>query len=316
MNFLLQETIDELINLDISVSKPLMKLNYFGRLTKNEELIQFTEQELNGYKNYDESVPEYRKAIGKLIVTMQAGYNSHVKEIPISMLEKKLADRLQYLEVREGISGVEMLAQQLKGNEDRSKEFGTELPMEMLPFIQPAVSRLYRTDARIVATSGKIVGNGMILIELPNRIRTLLLDFVMKIGEQFGYNIEIETFNNQNNNQTINNYMATTINNNGDGNVINSGDSNTINATISISKGNLAELQNELGKLGIEQADVNSLTEIVQREQPNDNKELGTESKSWIMNILEKSLNGVGKIATGVSAHLLSGLIKGYYGLE
>ena len=37
---------------------------------------------------------------------------------------------------------------------------------------------------------------------------------------------------------------------------------------------------------------------------------------NWILNISKKALNGVGKIATGVSSNLLATLIKGYYGIE
>ena len=45
--FLLQEVIDDLVNTEKSLSSPLMKLNYFGRLVKNQELIDYTQNELN-----------------------------------------------------------------------------------------------------------------------------------------------------------------------------------------------------------------------------------------------------------------------------
>ena len=75
--FLLQEVIDDLVNTDKSLSAALIKLNYFGRLIKNQELIDYTQNELNGYKNSKESVPDYRKAIGTLYIDMQAYYNRH-----------------------------------------------------------------------------------------------------------------------------------------------------------------------------------------------------------------------------------------------
>jgi hypothetical protein len=39
-----------------------MKLNYFGRLIKNDELIRFTNNELNDYKNVETELPDFRKA--------------------------------------------------------------------------------------------------------------------------------------------------------------------------------------------------------------------------------------------------------------
>ena len=43
--FPLQEVIDDLVNTDKSLTSALMKLNYFGRLIKNDELIHYTNNE-------------------------------------------------------------------------------------------------------------------------------------------------------------------------------------------------------------------------------------------------------------------------------
>ena len=69
--FLLQEVIDDLVNTDKSLSAPLMKLNYFGKLVKNQELVEYTTSELNGYKEQEENVPPYRRTIGALCIDMQ-----------------------------------------------------------------------------------------------------------------------------------------------------------------------------------------------------------------------------------------------------
>ena len=60
--FLLQQVIDDLVNTDKSLSAPLIKLNYFSRLIKNQELIDYTQNELNGYKE-KEAIPAYRKTL-------------------------------------------------------------------------------------------------------------------------------------------------------------------------------------------------------------------------------------------------------------
>jgi hypothetical protein len=140
----------------------------------------------------------------------------------------------------------------------------------------------------------------------------------MSIGENFGYNIEIETFNkkSESNNQTIIHQMSTTINTSGDGNVINTGNQNQIESNVTLYKGDLARLRKELSQQGIDEADITEITEIVESEKPNEeNGRLGEKSNSWISKVINKSLNGIGKIATGISSNLLAALIKQYYGM-
>ena len=315
--FLLQEIIDDLVNTDKSLSASLIKLNYFGRLIKNQELIDYTKNELNGYRNGIENIPDYRKTIGTLHIDMQAYLNRHSGQLPVAMIEEPYRNSLQYLYIREGIAAIERLARESE-NGDSERQITTPLPMEMLHVLQEPARKLYKSDVRIDVVGAQLVGNSSIVVEIPNAIRTKLLDFVMLIGETFGYDIQIESFNKKAevNNQTIINQMNTTINNSGDGNVINTGDDNQIKNSVTVYKGNTDRLQNELRKQGIEENDINEITEIVKNEEPNKEEErLGEKANSWISKIINKSLNGVGKIASGISANLLATLVKQYYGL-
>jgi hypothetical protein len=312
-NFLLQEVIDELINTDKSLQGPLMKLNYFGRLTKNQEFINFTTNEMKGYE-VKIKVPEYRKTIAKLLVTAQSYYvDSQEVEIPISAI-KEMRENFTYLDVRDGIATVEKMARDMveKGN----KEFYKPMPLELLNLIQPILRQLYPANPPLNPTSSRLIGNGNIFLDIPSSIRTTLLELVMTVADEFGYDVEINEFNTTKINNTINNYMSTHITNTGDGNVINTGNENKISNSNSIQKGDLESLKKELTKQGIDSEDINNLTEILQSESPNEDKTLGENAMDWILNISKKALNGVGKIATGVSSNLLATLIKGYYGIN
>jgi len=316
--FILQEVINDLIDTDKSLTAPLMKLNYFGRLTNNEALIQFTQNELNGYKGEEGDIPDYRKSLAKLTVSTQAHVHRHDVELPISMLDEPFREALKYISIREGIGTIEKMALGFDGSSDK-KEIGRPVPMEMLPYIQPSVRKLYKSDARIDAIGAKVTGNGYIVISILSNVRERLLAFVMEMAKEFGYDIAIDSFNKQQekNNQTIIHQMNTTINNTGDGNVVNTGDNATVHASISISKGDIQSLKDQLLKYGIEEADVQELTEIVQAEQPNtENNTLGEKSNNWILKIAGKALSGVGKIATGISSNILATLLKQYYGMD
>lgn len=315
--FLLQEVIDDLVNTEKSLSAPLMKLNYFGRLVKNQELIDYTQNELNGYRD-QENIPDYRRTIGTLFIDMQMYIHRHSGQLPVSILEEPYRDALKYVYVREGIAAIEKLARESESG-DSDGQIMTQLPMEMLHILQAPARKLYKSDARVDVIGARLAGNASIVVEIPNAIRTRLLEFAMSIAEMFGHDIEIESFNKkaETNNQTIIHQMNTTINNSGDGNVINTGNQNQIDNNVTLYKGDIERLQRELAEQGIEENDITEISQIVQEEQPDlENGRLGEKSNGWISKIINKSLNGIGKIATGVSANLLATLVKQYYGME
>jgi hypothetical protein len=315
-NFVLQEVIDDLVKADTSLVSPLMKLNYFARLIKNEELIEYTNLEINGYQHDHGSYPAYRKGIATLNVKIQAYQTFHFKEVPITMLDAPYNKLLRYSEISEGIGVLEQLA--IKYQDKDANELAKPIPMEMLPYIQPAVSKLYKSDVKLTVVAARISTNPNIVVQIINTVRARLLAFTMEMGETFGYNIEISSFKKDQaiNNQTINNFMKTEINNTGDGNVTNTGNNSQVNATINITKGDLKKLNETLIENGIEDADIEELNTIVQTETPDfENKKLGEKANGWILNIIGKTLSGIGKIGTGVSANLLATLIKHYYGI-
>jgi hypothetical protein len=315
-SFPLQEVIDDLVDTNKSISAPLIKLNYFGKLIKNSELIEYTKSELNGYLKKEE-VPSYRKTLAILYITIQGFSSDEELQLPISMLDEELRNAFEFFCVQNGIATIEKVAKETE-NDSSGKQLMRPLPMEMLPFLREPARKLYKSNFAINIVRARLAASSNIIFEIPNAIRTKLLDFVMSIADTFGYDIEIESFNKKSNinNQTINYQMNTTINNSGDANIINTGNENQIESNAIIYKGDLIRLQSELRGQGIDEADVNEISEIVSNEEPNKNdNRLGEKSNAWISKIINKSLNGIGKIATGISANLLAGLIKHYYGM-
>lgn len=315
--FLLQEVIDDLVNTDKSLSSPLMKLNYFAKLIKNQELIDYTQNELTGYRDR-EKVPDYRKTLSTIYVDLQAYIHKHPNNpLPISMIDKEYQETFRYVYIKQGIASIEQLTKD-STDENASEQMYMPLPMEMLSLLDKPAKLLYKSDARIDVIGARLGFGRNIIIEIPNAIRTRLLDFVMSIAENFGYNIEIETFNkkSESNNQTIIHQMNTTINNSGDGNLINTGNENKIDSNVTLYKGDIARLQKELRNQGIDEEDIKEISEIIVSEEPNKEKAiLGQKSNGWISKVVNKSLNGIGKIATGISSNLLASLIRQYYGM-
>lgn len=111
--------------------------------------------------------------------------------------------------------------------------------------------------------------------------------------------------------------MNNIINNTGDGNIINTGNENKIENNTTLYKGDLSRIQSEFEKQGIDKEDIQEVSKIIAEEQLNtEANSLGEKSNGWISKIINKSLNGVGKVASGIFANVLATIIKQYYGLD
>lgn len=187
--------------------------------------------------------------------------------------------------------------------------------MEYLHYFQPSVEKLYKPPfykAKIIGAT--MTCNEVFILGISNNIRMILMDFITNIAEQFGYDIEIKTFNEKpENNKIIIEQMNNIINNTGDGNTINMGNNNHNENNISIHKGNIERLQQELSRLGLEQEDIDEISEIVKSEPLDEEKGLGEKSKNWLNKIFGKVINGIGNISKGVSVELLTKLITEFH---
>tara|TARA_R110002012_G_C11557014_1_gene603044 strand:+ start:48 stop:1013 length:966 start_codon:yes stop_codon:yes gene_type:complete len=315
-NFVLNEVINDLIDAEKSLVNPLMKLNYFSLLVKNQELTDYTLNEINGY-GAKSILPNYRKFGARLLVNIQSGYNEEIKEIPASMLEGNLAEFCKFIPVFESIKEIEKMNWSINQSKN-NRELQLPLPLELLPQIQPATRKLYRSNYPINVSGAKLVGNSLKLLSIIEKVRTNLLAFSMKLGEEFGFEIEIKDYNanRDTNNQLIIQYMSTNITNNGDGNLVNTGDKAKIKATININKGNREDLEKHLLESGIDKEDTAELMAIVDSEEPNKEKgTFGEKVNNWTTKMLGKALAGTWEVGVGAAGSLIAEALKLYYGM-
>lgn len=308
--FLLQKIIKDIVDTDKSLAKPLMELLYFAKRIKNKELEELVDNEFNGYSD-EKAVPSYRKTKGILFVDIMLITSQRLPriEIPISLLPNEYKSFLNDFPIIQGIKRIEQfIIDSNNNNNNDNNEFAVQLPDEYLRILNDPAKKINRFSKYVI--SARIVFNPNILTEIISSVRTKLLKFVMDIAEQFGYEIEIETFNKKpENNKIIIEQMNNIINNTGDGNTINMGNNNHNENNISIYKGNIERLQQELSKLGLEQEDINEISEIVKSEPLDEEKGLGERAKKWLHKIFGKVIDGTGDISKGVTVELLTKLI-------
>lgn len=315
--FVLNDVINDLIDAEKSLINPLMKLNYFARITKNIELTEYTLNEIKGY-SVKANLPDYRKIGCRLFVDFQAGWNSHPhKELPIAGLSKDIQEFCKYIPVYESIREIEDMNSKFS-EKDSSYELQLPIPLEFLPQIQPYATKLYRSDIRMQVTGARLIGNSRKILSITETVRTNLLAFTLEIAERFGYEIELTNYNEQreNNNKTVLQFMTTNnITTTGDGNIINTGDKANINAQINISKGSKEELIKFLQENGVSQDDTDELVEIIDIEEPNpENKTFGNKVNQWTKKMIGKALDGGWNISLGAAGNILAEAIGKYYG--
>jgi len=234
--FNLQPIVDSLVDSEKSLITPLIKLNLFGRLVKNEKLITYATNELKGYDNSD-TLPDYRISHARLMVQLQAGLHNHERELPISMIANNAGNALEKFLILDSIVTVEnMAAQNARGG--NNKELALQLPMETLHLFQEPAQKLYRSDTPIKVVKASTVTNAKIINEIPVHVRTNLLEFVIAIAEEFNYEIEIDKFNShqKENNESVAQQVYNIIYNTGDGAIVNTGSEVSLSAEQNVEK--------------------------------------------------------------------------------
>lgn len=318
-NFILEEIIADLVDSNKSLVGPLMRLQYFAKRTGNEELMQFVLSELNGYKG-KANMPDYRMAGAIIKVDIQFGETKHSDlELPVEMLPQDKQHLFSSFYLNESVAVLEEMVVTKEQSKDFSQYLVLNLPLQMTSIFKDAAVKLYRIHYYRADVIGvRLLTNRNLIPRALTVIRSRLLDFCMEIGEQFGYNIVIDSFNKyqSSNNEKILQIMSTVINNHGDGSIINTGENANIHATINISKGNKEQLNESLKRLGVDAEDIEELNAIVVEEVPDsENKRLGNKTVDWISEVSGKALKGVGGIAKEVTSSLLANLLMQYFGI-
>lgn len=312
--FLLNDLIDQLTNTEQGLSASLMKLKLLARLTGNKVLAEYATNELNGY-SHNEHVPEYRHLSGILRVVAMAGFHTHTLEVPISALEKPYDDVLEVVRFSKGISAIEKMASDALGI-TQNRKLMQPVPIQMMHVIEDATRRVYRTDAIVQVQKAFIEFNAGSVIDLPNNIRSKLLDFTMDLVDEFGFEINLKDYNSNQleNNKSVRTIMTTNITNSGDGSVINTGAKSNLNTSVSIVKGDKKNLAEYLHYHKVSEEDTNDLLTIIDNEKVPTTGGYSEGVNAWTKKLLGKSIDGTWDVGIGAAGGLVAEGLKAYFG--
>lgn len=308
---IIQDIIQELIQTDKSLSSPLFKAKFLANKIGNAALLDWVNNELNGYKvqmdERGENVPSYRKHGASLVGSYYIGYTAF-NDIPLPTigLEEKVGDFMRTVTLYDSISSLEKMS-----DESKSNKIGLTIPPELCFLIQ---SNIRKTNPHVKLVSAQKIASSTVISQSLTAIRSTFLDFMMELDAEFGGITNLDELKNRNEQiTTIMNH--TIINNSGDGALINTGNKAHIDSQIEINKGNIETLAQKLSDSHVAHEDITELQGILESDNPNQEKgTFGEKVNVWISKMISKSLDGSWAIGIGASGKLLADAIKAYYG--
>lgn len=301
---LISDIINELVDSKKTITSPLLKTKVLASKLKNSELLIWVNNELNGYDPHGDT-PEYRKCMCDISGTYINGYTQYNDlPLPTAGLPNEFEKSIKQMVFYDSVATLESLHQ---------AELEVVLSVEVVAFIERNIQRMGNPQFQLLQAK-KYTSVGT-FVQILSVIRFKLLDFMLKLDEEFGNLIKFEELQQKNKQITI--IMNNTIITKGDGNIVNTGDNSKIQTTISISKGDKETLVQKLSESGVAQEDSDELIKIIDTEIPDKKTDkFGSKVNDWIQKMIGKALNGGWQIGIGTAGNLLADLIKSYYGLK
>lgn len=305
---LISQIINELVDTDKSIIGALLKTKVLASRIQNNQLLNWINGELNGF-NSIENLPDYRKNIPTVLkgsyINGQMKYTN--QPIPTIGLDWNIQKKLQISEFQESIYSLENLI------ENETTYFTSPQKAEVVSLIEENWINMGNPYLQLINVN-KIVAKNTV-VEVISKVRNKLLEFMLKIDEEFGNITEITELKEKKN--EISTIMSQTIiNTSGDGNVVNTGKKAKIDAEIIINKGNKDDLAKHLQENGISEKDTIELINIIDTEKPNkENNTFGEKVNDWTKKMIGKALDGSWNIGIGAAGSLIAEAVGKYYGI-
>lgn len=302
---LLSTIVNELTDVDVSLTSPLLKTKVLASRLQHQDLLQWVNNELKGYSDFSE-VPDYRRTKGEIAASyINGNWHATNQVLNLPEFDEVTTENLYTMHFVQSVQALESyqsdesnyIAEMLSGGQRTVMERYLEASN---PYLQ--LSKIYR----------RVPCN--FVLEILSHIRNRLLEFTLQIENEYGSISEINELKPHIN--TITKIMNTTINNSGDGAIINSGNENSIQAKVTVRKGNKDYLQQELIKAKVTQKDVDELLAVVDNEPPTSKSSFGNAVNDWIKKMLSKAVDGSWQVSIGAAGNILAEALQRYYGLQ
>lgn len=194
--------IKEFVSKKVDLDTTLKRLKVILYSIDNEEVIQWVDQELNGYQNF-EQLPHYRIFECEVYGDYFAGnaYNRIEAKhhlIPLSGLDKEMRESIKRINI---FNDIETIQQSIVTNQTMGKP------------IPPEICSLISSTCNLVITSATVNIDSSRLMSIIKNVEKKTLDILLKLEKEFGNldELDINIDNYENNKLQIFNKNLITI---------------------------------------------------------------------------------------------------------
>jgi len=303
----LQEIINILSSGNEGLTNALIKTKVFLYSTGNKDLVEWVNNEINGYSDKN-SVPEYRIVPSRILVDVNNGARRYTSlAIPLHHLSQAEYEDTLIARVKMSISQIE----QMTFNAGESGRFEQPIPTDLAyAFYGKSIDPSYEItkcfkEIQVHSFYG-------ILTQVRSRLLDFLLEYSDKASEIMGEESEDEKL------KKVDAAPLFTYAIYGDNNVINHGNSNIINSTKNITENDFESLKKFLQLQGIEKEDIDTLKIAIDDDGPiaSKNDSYGSAVSGWFSKMISKAADSSWGVGVAVASSTLTSAFKKYYGLE
>lgn len=300
---ILDELIESLASEGPSLTDALMKTKVLLHKVGRKDLAEWVNQELNGYAQ-EAVLPDYRVLHANVVGNAaNIGMSVTNHPLPTRQLKPETRRRLEQLEMRESIAGVERLARGAAGKVYRL------LPPESYALFSKGLS-----PGTHVSRAWCEIGDGAI-VNILTQVRSRLLDFLLDLQGKVGDEMTEEEVKKVA--QLPETGASFTQSIYGNNNTILVGSHNTQTVT-QVKMGDFSSLAKELAKNGVPASDIVELEKAIQEdanslEAPSTGG-FGGSVRKWMGGMMQKAVDASWAIELGVAGNLLTDALKQFYG--
>lgn len=300
---LLNEIIEALSSQSGSLTDALLKTKVLLHKIGHQELVEWVNNELNGYSS-DDNLPEYRILPAQVLVnSSNMAYQIHSHRIPLGHLTKEQRESLETAKMHESLAVLEKLVEKPGGH------LQVSIPMEANGLLGRGLSNGY-----IIQQAWCDIGQASVA-KIFVQVRSRLLDFVLGLQDKLGDNVSEQEIK-----QKADSFDAPSLFNNaifGNNTTIVVGANNKQQVTNITVKGDFHSLAEKLRQHGIKEPDISSLELAIKNDHEAPElieKKFGPSVRVWLQGMLSKAVDSSWQIELGVAGSLLATALQSFYG--
>lgn len=288
---------------DGSLTEALIKTKVVLHKIGHKELIDWVNNELNGYSD-TASLPSYRTLSAQVLANMaNMAYQVNAHPIPIMHLKESYRESLETAKMTESLAVLEKFTESDGGSLRRP------IPMEANHILGEPLSGGFQ----IQNAWSEIQLTG--ITSILTQVRSRLLDFLLELNESFDDEMSDEEVRQRAAITDAENIFNNAIFGSNATIIVGSGNTQRINATVI--KGDFNSLSEVLKEHGVKQSDIDALKGAIADDavegEPKPG-EYGTSVKEWLQNMLSKAVDASWQIELGVASSLLASALQRFYG--